>query len=357
MTEPTCRVSIVIKTFNEEKRIAGAIESSLHALRHVGGEIILADSCSTDRTVEIASAYPIRIVQLENPAERCCGIGPQLGYQHAAGEFIYILDGDMEMLDGFLEKAVHLMEIRPEIAGVGGQIQEQNTSSLEYVARMERHAGHMQPGEVDRLDMGGLYRRSAIEQSGYFSNRNLHSYEEFDLAIRLRVLGWRLWRLPMASVRHYGHDTPHYRLLLRRWKSQYICGLGELLRAALGQPHFPLAIAGLRELKLYGAALCWAAALPVCLALPVPTGYRLALFVPLALAPFVLMYRRKRSLEKAVYSIVSWLVNGVGVLRGFLRSQQAPQTPIAALDLNHVPQRQRHGPGAVTPCRPLTQEP
>jgi glycosyltransferase involved in cell wall biosynthesis len=334
MNTPTsCRVSVIIKALNEEKRIGQAIETALHAVRNVGGEVILADSCSTDRTIEIASRYPITVIQLENPQERCCGIGPQLGYQHAKGEFVYILDGDMEMLDGFLDRAVSFMDNHPDVAGVGGQIIEKNTHSLEYISRMERTAGHMQPGEVDRLDMGGLYRRKAVEESGYFSNRNLHSYEEFDLAIRLRVRGWRLWRLPMGSVNHYGHDTPHYQLLLRRWKSQYICGLGELLRAAVGQPHWPLALAGLRELRIYLGILAWAALLMIFLLLPLPASYRLTLFLALAIAPFALMYVRKRSISKAVYSVVSWLLNGLGLLRGFLRNQLPPQTPIASLNI------------------------
>ena len=47
-----CRVSIIIKALNEEKLIAETIESALRAVSRVGGEVILADSCSTDRTVE-----------------------------------------------------------------------------------------------------------------------------------------------------------------------------------------------------------------------------------------------------------------------------------------------------------------
>lgn len=325
-----CRVSIIIKALNEERRIARAIETSLVAVRDVGGEVVLADSCSTDATVAIASRYPIKIARLENPAERCCGIGPQLGYQYAESEFVYILDGDMEMLPGFLDRAVLFMDRHPDVAGVGGRVVEQNTHSLEYIARAERSSGHMQPGEVDRLDMGGLYRRSAVEQSGYFSNRNLHSYEEFDLAIRLRVRGWKLWRLPLPAVNHYGHDTPHYQLLLRRWRSRYICGHGELLRAAIGQPHLPLVLADLRELRIYLAILAWLALLLLLLAAPVVLASKLIIALPLALAPFAFMYVRKKSLSKAVYSVASWLLNGFGLLRGLLRPQRPPQAPIAA---------------------------
>jgi glycosyltransferase involved in cell wall biosynthesis len=330
MSAKPCRVSIIIKALNEERRIARAIETALAAVQAVGGEVILADSCSTDNTIVIASRYPIKIVQLANPSERCCGVGPQLGYQYAEGEFVYILDGDMEMLEGFLDRAVLFMDRHPDVAGVGGRVIEQNTHSLEYISRTERGSDHMAPGEVDRLDMGGLYRRAAIEQSGYFSNRNLHSYEEFDLAIRLRVRGWKLWRLPLPAVNHYGHDTPHYQLLMRRWKSRYICGLGELLRAAIGQPHLPLALAGLRELRIYLAVLAWLALLVLLLASPILAESKLILGLPLALAPFALMSVRKRSLNKAVYSVASWLLNAFGLLRGLLRPQRPPQAPIAA---------------------------
>ncbi|HMA09708.1 MAG TPA: glycosyltransferase, partial [Ramlibacter sp.] len=101
---PRCGVSVIIKAFNEEKNICAAIESSLAAVAEIGGEVILADSHSTDHTVELASGYPIRVVQLLHPRERCCGVGPQLGYQHARGEYLYILDGDMKMLPGFLPR-------------------------------------------------------------------------------------------------------------------------------------------------------------------------------------------------------------------------------------------------------------
>jgi hypothetical protein len=143
----------------------------------------------------------------------------------------------------------------------------------------------------------------------------------------------------MASVNHYGHDTPHYQLLLRRWKSQYICGLGELLRAAIGQPHLPLALAGLHELPIYLGILAWAVLLLLCLLLPLSTAAQLVLFLSLAIAPFALMYARKRSISKAVYSVVSWLFNGLGLMRGFLRNQLPPQTPIASLNIAELPEQ------------------
>jgi glycosyltransferase involved in cell wall biosynthesis len=332
----SCKVSIVIKALNEEKRIVDAVESALAAVQVFGGEVILADSCSTDRTVELASAYPIRIVQLADANERCCGIGPQLGYQYARGEFVYILDGDMKMLPGFLAQALEFMQAHPDVGGVGGQVVEMNTTSLEYLARVERGMSHMQAGEVDRLDMGGLYRRSAVEQVGYFSDRNLHSYEEFDLAVRLRANGWRLWRVAVDAVQHHGHDAPPYQLLMRRWRSGYICGLGEVLRAAWGQSHFMLVLTGVRELRLYGVVLLWWLVLLSIWVLPAQWPRGLALFLLVAVAPFLLMTLRKRSATKAVFSVVSWCFNAAGLLRGLLRPRHSARDPIASVQVRNT---------------------
>lgn len=329
-----CRVSIVIKALNEEKRIAVAIESALKAVEAFGGEVILADSCSSDRTVEIATRYPIRIVQLADPSERCCGIGPQLGFQHSLGEYVYILDGDMEMLPGFMENAVAFLDAHPKFAGVGGLVLEMNTESLEYISRIERASGHMQAGEVDRLDMGGLYRRKAVELVGYFSNRNLHSYEEYDLGVRLRAAGWKLQRLDVQSVRHHGHDADPYALLLRRWKSGYICGLGELLRAAVGKPHLSLVAKELRELKIYAATMLIWLALVLVLIVPDSLYIKALLFIAVLFAPVMFMGLRKGGFGKALYSVASWYVNTAGLVRGFMRQSRSPMQPIKSITLN-----------------------
>jgi glycosyltransferase involved in cell wall biosynthesis len=321
-----CRVSVIIKAFNEEKNIQAAIESSLRAVADVGGEVILADSHSTDATVAVASAYPVRIVQLAHADERSCGVGPQLGYQHARGDYIYILDGDMQMVPGFLPRALAFLAQHPEAAGVAGRVVEQNMSSIEYRERGLRAPSHLAPGHVDRLDGGGLYRRCAIEETGYFSDRNLHSYEELDLGVRLRALGWTLWRVPIDSVTHYGHDAPPYQLLMRRWRSRYVCGVGELLRASLGQPGLRLVLRDVRELRLYAAVMAWWAILASIPLWPLDAGSRAACFAGLAAVPLAIMFWRKRSIERAAYSVVSWCFHAAGLARGLLRKRLPPRS-------------------------------
>lgn len=323
-------VSVVIKALNEEDNIARVIESALRAVDGVGGEVILADSCSSDRTVEIASAYPIRIAVLDHPHERCCGIGPQLGYQYARGQFIYLVDGDMDLQPGFLEAALALFAAEPRLAGVGGVLVERNLDSLEYRARVGRAPANHKPGVVDRLDGGGLYRRSAIEQAGYLTDRNLHSYEEFDLGIRLRTHGWTLRRINVDAVDHYGHTTPAVALLMRRWRSGYICGSGEVLRAALGQPYLWALLRELRELQLYFAVIGWWLALLLCAVLPLPWSQRGMAAAALLLLPPVVMVVKKRSLSGGLYAVLSWCVNAAGLLRGLAHPRRPAAAAIAA---------------------------
>jgi hypothetical protein len=361
MTRPSgsapCTVSVIIKALNEEAHIAQAIESALAAVSDLAGEVVLADSCSEDRTLEIASAYPIRIVQLRDAHERSCGIGPQLGLQHSRGEYLYVMDGDMRLQPGFLQQAMRFLAQHPEVAGAGGTLIECNDTHLEYrerTLRMTHSEPHRVPGPVDRLDGGALYRRRAIAEVGYLSDRNLHSYEEFDLSARLRSRGWKLWRLPVDAVSHHGHTTHAIGLLWRRWCTRYACGSGELLRAAIGQPWCRLVLRDVRELRLYGAVLAGWGALGLATWLPMPTPTRLCALAMITLLPLAAVTQRKRSLTRAAYALLSWHVQAAGLVRGLLRPRRCPQQPIASRILREPDEAPRPRPDAAddAPARP-----
>ncbi|HEV7322805.1 MAG TPA: glycosyltransferase [Ensifer sp.] len=321
-------VSVIIKTLNEEKRIAATIESALKALEIVGGEVIVADSGSSDRTVEVASGYPIVIAQIRAPALPSCGIGPQLGFQYSRHDHICLLDGDM-LLDGdFLEVASAFLADNPEVAGVTGHVQEMLTSNLEFSRRVTRNAPENRIGAIDRMNGGGLYRRSAIEAVGYLSDRNLHGYEEFDLGIRLRSAGWKLHRLDRRFVQHFGHTDNSYRLLVRRWKSKYLFGIGELLRASIGQPYFFQLIRELPELKLWALVyLWWVISLGLLLFMP-DTLLALGIVLAVLVGVVGLMSLRKGGFSMGLYTVVAWFFHAAALPVGFFRTRRKPDAPI-----------------------------
>ncbi|MFC0806871.1 glycosyltransferase family 2 protein [Ensifer sp. P24N7] len=340
-------ISIIIKTLNEEKRIAATVESALAALRDVGGEVIIADSGSCDRTVEIASQYPVIIAQIAPPARPSCGIGPQLGFQHSRHDYVCLIDGDMLLDAAFLKDAVRFLADNPAMAGVTGHVEEMHISNLEFARRVSRNAPENRTGPIDRMNGGGLYRRSAVDDVGYLSDRNLHGYEEFDLGIRLRSAGWRLYRLDRRFVQHFGHTVNSYRLLVRRWKTKYLYGIGELLRASLGKPYLFQLLRELPELKLWALVyLWWLACLGLILLLPDTLMALAAVCASFAAAVLAVSFR-KGGLSMGLYTVVAWFFHAAALPVGFLRSRRLPAEPIESTILAKAP------PGEPTPGEPV----
>ncbi len=322
-------VSIIIKTLNEEKRIAEAVESALRALPGGKVEVIVADSGSKDRTIEIARTYPIKVVQIEPRAS-------QLRSRPATGLSVFntaLYLSDRWRHDnraGFLPAALDYLDKHPDVGGVTGHVVDQILESLEFQRRAKRHSPEARTGDIDRMNGGGLYRRSAIEQAGYFSDRNLHGHEEFDAGVRLRSNGWKLYRLDRPFVQHFGYTMNAYKLLVRRWKSKYLRGTGEVLRAAIGQPHQKNLFRELPELRLWGAVyLWWLAIIAALVFLP---GWPLAILTAavIAVVPFVAMSVRSRSIELGVYAVVAWIFHAAALPLGFFSRAASLQTGLKA---------------------------
>ncbi len=325
LSDANLKLTVILKTLNEEKRIGAAIESVMAALVGIEGEIIVADSGSRDKTVEIASQYPVIIAQIEAPAKASCGIGPQLGYQYSKGEFICLMDGDMLLDPTFLPAALDYMDKNPRVAGVSGHVNEVNLDNLEFTRRVQRHAPENLTGVLDRLNGGGLYRRAAIEAVGYFSDRNLHGYEEFDLGQRLRLRGWTLYRLDRRFVDHFGHSINSYVLLTRRWSSKYLRGVGELLRAGSEQSRLGDLTSELSEIRLWLGVYAWWVILLVCLIAGFFNGYGFIVFGVALVAPVALMSIRQHSLSLGFYAVVAWCFHAAALPLGFLSARQPPE--------------------------------
>ncbi|MFO1468547.1 MAG: glycosyltransferase [Steroidobacteraceae bacterium] len=331
-------VTVIIKALNEERHIEAAVRSALQAVERTGGEVILADSGSSDATVQIASRFPITIVQLRHREERRCGVGPQLGYQRARGEYVYILDGDMELDGQFLAAGIAAMQADPRLGGVGGLVEEESDASYQFRGRKRRGTESI-AGSCEWLDMGGLYRTAALRSVGFFSNRNLHAFEEMDLGLRLGAAGWSLRRLEARNVLHHGRTEGNWGLLKRRWKSRYLDGTGELLRAASGKRYFLKAARTQRH--LFVALLLWITLLVGLAILPVNPwlfGSSIAAFLVLIL----LRMRRAGNFSDACFGQIVWQVTALAMLRGYFAPRRDPLAPIEYLVLHSSEARLSH---------------
>lgn len=315
-------ISVSIKTLNEAECIEKTIDSIHHQLAGYPHKIIVADSLSVDNTQQLASAKGATVVSLTREEDRSCGVGHQLGWLYSEGEFLLLLDGDMELEPGFIDQAVAFLNEHPEYAGVAGTVVMDDASNYEFVSRKQRINKIYPLGDCDHLSGGGLYRRSAIEDIGYLTNRSLHAYEEAELGMRLLHAGYKLRRLDVPYFRHTSYTMATFAMLVFRWRNGFHQAPGELLRSAWGKPYFRDALRIVKNEVIFSGYL-----IVLLLALLTLSSVIIGL-VLLPLVAFTLLKMvRNHSAVNGLFSVINMMVRGVGVIVGFLRPPRDPQLP------------------------------
>ena len=96
------QLSVVIITYNEERNIARCLDS----IKEIADEIIVVDSYSTDKTVEICNSYGVKVFQHEFE-----GHIQQKNYALEKTSFYFVLSLDAdEILSDELRKSVTLVK-------------------------------------------------------------------------------------------------------------------------------------------------------------------------------------------------------------------------------------------------------
>jgi glycosyltransferase involved in cell wall biosynthesis len=228
-------LSVVLISKNQAWNIARLVESVLRGTSSIpASEIILVDSASTDDTVQLASRYPINIVRLRPTQKLSPAAGRYIGYKRTRGEFILFLDGDMELIPGWLGPAICAMRSAPD-AGVmhSSCVIELPPNNASVCVTPPEGTGLNAPREVARATfvVGGaaLYRRSALEHVGTF-NPYLSSDEEPELYLRIRHGGYRILQLDSPIVRHFTVAQDSFSGLLGRRRRHFLRGVGQCIR-------------------------------------------------------------------------------------------------------------------------------
>ncbi len=182
------KISIVIPTYNEEKHIRFLLESIQKQDYEGEVEIIIADSYSKDRTIEIAKQYTDKIVLVK---ERGIARGRNAGLRVATGDIVLFVDADTILFPNCLSKIVELMEKNKNVVGV-----------CPVMMGYEGKTTHKIVGQFVNLTMVLLakfgiyafhtlcvaYRRDALLKVKGF-NENIEPGEDIDISLRICKLG------------------------------------------------------------------------------------------------------------------------------------------------------------------------
>jgi glycosyltransferase involved in cell wall biosynthesis len=108
-------ISIAIPVLNEEKNIDRCL-SSIYRQKYKGGlEVFIVDNDSNDKTLEIASHYPVRIVKTH---EKDLLVKKMIALKKATGKYFLFLDADIDLVGAkWFEKMVKPLEEDKNIVG------------------------------------------------------------------------------------------------------------------------------------------------------------------------------------------------------------------------------------------------
>ena len=191
-------VAIVIGR-NEGKNLIGCINS----LKGKVSNTVYVDSASSDCSVPLARNLGALVLNL--PTHKFCSAARARnhGYQYVKenlrdADFIQLVDGDCVIDSGWVQLASKFLIESPQYAIASGRCVEKDINRSRY----NRFCDIEWDTPVgDAITCGGviLIRRSAFEQVGGYCE-DLIAGEEPEMCVRLRKLGWKIYKLdaPMA---------------------------------------------------------------------------------------------------------------------------------------------------------------
>jgi len=280
------RIGVVVIGRNEGDRLRRCLES----LASAQVPIIYVDSGSTDLSVELATRLGASVVPLDLSIPFTAARARNAGFDHLMEcapdcDYVQFVDGDCEVVAGWLESAQAILDGDARVGVVCGRRRERYPEASIY-NRICDIEWDTPIGSANACGGDALMRVAAIQQvSGY--NPQVIAAEDDELCLRLRRAGWMVQRIDAEM-------TIHDAAMLRFgqwWKRATRCGYayaqGAALHGAEPERHF---------VAQRGRVLLWGLLIPlILLTLAWPTqGWSLIGFVIYPLQAFRIAWRNRR---------------------------------------------------------------
>jgi len=314
-TRELARVGVVAIGRDEGQRLVRCLNSIPSSV----GAVVYVDSGSTDGSVERALGRGVEVVSLDPARPFTAARARNEGFARLCErlpdvEIVQFVDGDCQLVEGWVERAVDELERRGEAGAVCGFRRELLPEASVYnrICNMEWVTPPV--GVVDGFGGDVAIRVAALREVGGYDG-SVIAAEDDELSIRLRRAGWALLRID-ASMTLHDANMHHFG---QWWSRALRCGhgIGEISRRhpASKGGHFT------RHLR---RTLAWGFVLPsLALAVaPATSGFSL---LALGLYPLQVLriarslrlrgFPRKDALLWAASCVASKPVEALGILR------------------------------------------
>ena len=266
---------VVIIGRNEGERLWRCLQSvSAHSRTTV-----YVDSGSTDNSVEMALAMGVDVVKLDMLIPFTAARARNAGFQRLRSisdglRYVQFVDGDCEVIEGWLGTATEFLDQQPTVALVCGRLRERHPERSIYNLMCDLE-WNRPSGKTDAC--GGIFmvRAELFDTMGGFLDA-LVAGEEPELCRRIRHYGWKVWRLDQPMAWHDAAMLRFRQWWIRTKRTGFGYAQSAYLQRSLGERH--------RASQLLRPWI-WAAMLPmlilgVCAALG-PAGLFLLFIYPL----------------------------------------------------------------------------
>ena len=173
--------------------------------------MVYVDSGSTDGSVQMSRARGIEVVELDMSIAFTAARARNAGFAHlkqlsSPARWVQFIDGDCEVIEGWIEAAESLLEREAQVACVCGGLRERFPERSIY-NRIADQPATLPSGPIAACGGIAMMRSEVFDEVGGF-REDLFAGEEAELCLRMRNAGWKIWRLsiPMAW-----HDSAMFR--------------------------------------------------------------------------------------------------------------------------------------------------
>lgn len=313
------RIGLVAIGRNEGDRLRKCLLSAIGKVSHA----VYVDSGSVDGSVEFARSLGVEVVELDPSRPFTAARARNAGFERLLAtepqlEYVQFVDGDCELVEGWLDRAAATLDARPDLAATCGRRRERFPDASIY-NRLCDLEWDTPIGEAKACGGDAMMRVAAFQQVGGF-NPDLIAGEEPELCVRLRQKGWKILRLDAEMTLHDAQMTRFRQWWQRMLRSGHAYAEGSWLHGNPPERHW---VKETRSIWLWGLILP-----AIALAAAWPThGWSLLLLLAYpasAFRLFLYLCRQNLSPQDAALYTASCMVGKfaqVGGALAFLRSQ------------------------------------
>jgi glycosyltransferase involved in cell wall biosynthesis len=219
---------------NEGKRLRACLASA----RRDCAAVVYVDSGSTDGSVALAQALGVHVVDLDLSKPFTAARARNEGFAKLLDiepniDAVQFVDGDCEIVEGWIAKAEAELNSNPKAAVICGRRRERfpRASIYNTLCDMEWNTP---VGTAKSCGGDALIRSAAFQQvNGY--NPEIIAGEEPEMCVRLRQLGWTIHRIDAEMTLHDAAMTRFSQWWKRSRRSGHAYAQGHALHGKTGE--------------------------------------------------------------------------------------------------------------------------